>query len=50
MTMLNSKKVAESFTKVSEWVSLLRKAALKIMVASESSQTSTDSRGGEPHY
>lgn len=50
MTMLNLKRVAESFTKVSEWVKLSRKAAKKNTVASENSPTSTDLRGGEPLY
>ena len=47
MTMLNSKREAESFTKVLELARIRRRAALINMGASESSQTSTDLRGGE---
>lgn len=50
MTMLNLKRVAESFTNLSGWVKEIRKAVPKNMVASENSQTSSNSKGGELQY
>lgn len=50
MTTLNSKRVAESFTKVSEWEDPIRKAVKKIMVDSENFLISKVFSGGELLY
>lgn len=50
MTTLNLKRVAESFTKVSEWVDPIRKAVKKIMDGSENFPISKVFSDGELLY